>query len=164
QSYGPVDGDSATIAETCAVLSAIADVPLRQSFAVTGSMNQFGDAQAIGGVNEKIEGFFDVCRDRGLDGTQGVIIPQANARHLMLNEEVVAAVAAGMFSVHAISHVDEAIELLAGMPAGEPVASMAEGHFNGRVVQKLHALSALRRGMRPGLPIRHRHGPGGKLD
>ncbi len=164
QSYGPVDGDSATIAETCALLSAIADVPLRQSFAVTGSMNQFGDVQAIGGVNEKIEGFFEVCRDRGLDGTQGVIIPQANARHLMLNNEVVAAVAEGRFSVHAISHVDEAIELLSGMPAGEPVAGMADRHFNARVVARLHAMSALRRGMRPGMPIRHRHGPGGKLD
>ena len=164
QSYGPVDGDSATIAETCALLSAIADIPLRQSLAVTGSMNQFGDVQAIGGVNEKIEGFFEVCRDRGLDGMQGVIVPQANARHLMLNDEVVAAVADGKFSVYAISHVDEAIELLSGMPAGEPLAGMAERHFNARVVARLHAMSALRRGMRPGLPLRHRHGLGGKHD
>jgi len=164
QSYGPVDGDSATIAETCALLSAIADVPLRQSLAITGSMNQFGDVQAIGGVNEKIEGFFEVCRDRGLDGTQGVIIPQANVRHLMLNDEVVAAVAAGRFAVHAISHVDEAIELLSGMPAGEPIAGMAERHFNARVVARLHAMSALRRGMRPGMPMRHRHPAGGRND
>lgn len=164
QSYGPVDGDSATIAETVALLSAISDVPLRQSLAVTGSMNQFGDVQAIGGVNEKVEGFFEVCRDRGLDGTQGVIIPQANARHLMLNDEVVAAVAEGKFSVHAVAHVDEAIELLSGMPAGEPVAGMADRHFNARVVARLHAMSALRRGMRPGMPLRHRHGLAGKND
>ncbi len=164
QSYGPVDGDSATIAETCALLSAIADVPLHQSLAVTGSMNQFGDVQAIGGVNEKIEGFFDVCRERGLDGSHGVIIPKANARHLMLRDDVVAAVAAGKFAVHAISHVDEAIELLAGMPAGDPIASLADRCFNARVVSRLHALSALRRGMRPGmpLPLRQRHGQAGK--
>lgn len=162
QSYGPVDGDSATIAETCALLSAIADVPLHQSLAVTGSMNQFGDVQAIGGVNEKIEGFFDVCRERGLDGSHGVIIPEANARHLMLRDDVVAAVAAGKFAVHAISHVDEAIELLSGMPAGDPVASLADRCFNARVVARLHALSALRRGMRPGMPLRHRHGSAGR--
>jgi len=139
-------------------------VPLHQSLAVTGSMNQFGDVQAIGGVNEKIEGFFDVCRERGLDGSHGVIIPKANARHLMLRDDVVAAVAAGKFAVHAISHVDEAIELLAGMPAGDPIASLADRCFNARVVSRLHALSALRRGMRPGmpLPLRQRHGQAGK--
>lgn len=164
QSYGPVDGDSATVAETCALLSAIADVPLSQALAITGSMNQFGDVQAIGGVNEKIEGFFAVCRERGLDGSQGVIIPQANVRHLMLRDEVVDAVAAGQFTVHAISHVDEAIELLSGMPAGEPVAGMAERDFNGRVVARLQAMAALRRGMRPGLPARSRHGGSGKHD
>ncbi len=164
QSYGPVDGDSATVAETCALLSAIADVPLRQSLAITGSMNQFGDVQAIGGVNEKIEGFFDVCRERGLDGSHGVIIPKSNARHLMLRDDVVAAVAAGKFHVHAISHVDEAIELLSGMPAGDPIASLADRCFNARVVSRLHALSALRRGMRPGTPLRQRHGQAGKHD
>jgi lon-related putative ATP-dependent protease len=167
QSYGPVDGDSATIAETCALLSAIADVPLRQSLAVTGSMNQFGDVQAIGGVNEKIEGFFDVCRERGLDGSHGVIIPKATARHLMLRDDVVAAVAAGKFAVHAISHVDEAIELLSGMPAGDPIASLADRCFNARVVARLHALSQLRRGMRPGVPMRQRQtqpGQAGKHD
>ena len=118
QSYGGVDGDSASSTELYALLSAIADVPIRQSFAVTGSVDQFGNVQVIGGVNEKIEGFFAICQQRGLTGGQGVLIPSTNVRHLMLRREVVDAVAAGQFHVYPVSHIDEGIELLTGIPAG----------------------------------------------
>ncbi|WP_366554417.1 Lon protease family protein [Aquibaculum sediminis] len=119
QSYGGVEGDSASTAELCALLSAIAEVPLRQDLAITGSINQYGQIQAIGGVNEKIEGFFELCDARGLSGTQGVIIPQANVQHLMLREEVVEACAAGRFAVYAAEHLDQVMELMTGHPAGE---------------------------------------------
>ena len=119
QSYGGVEGDSASSAELYALLSAIARVPLKQSFAVTGSVNQHGDVQPIGGVNDKIEGFFWLCQERGLTGEQGVIIPASNVRNLMLHHEVVAAVQAGRFHVHAVSRIDEGLELLTGLPAGE---------------------------------------------
>lgn len=115
QSYGSVEGDSASMAELCALLSALAGVPILQSLAITGSVNQFGDMQAIGAVNEKIEGFFDICRARGLSGDQGVLIPAANVKHLMLRQDVVAACAAGNFRIHAVNNVDEAIELLTGV-------------------------------------------------
>ena len=118
QNYGGVDGDSASSAELYALLSALAEVPLRQSLAVTGSVNQHGEVQAIGGVNEKIEGFFDICLARGLSGEQGVLIPAANVKHLMLRADVVDAVAAGSFHVYAVAHVDEGIVLLTGLPAG----------------------------------------------
>ncbi|NOQ93699.1 MAG: AAA family ATPase, partial [Methylophaga sp.] len=108
QSYGEVDGDSATVAELCALLSAIAERPLNQSLAITGSMNQRGEVQAIGGVNEKIEGFFDVCSILGLNGQQGVIIPSSNVQHLMLRQDVIDAVASGQFQIHAIETVDQA--------------------------------------------------------
>ncbi len=120
QSYGGVDGDSASSAELYALLSAIARVPITQSFAVTGSVNQSGEVQAIGGVNEKIEGFFDLCKARGLTGDQGVLIPEANVKHLMLRQDVVEAVAAGQFAVYPITTIDEGIEVLTGLPAGEP--------------------------------------------
>ncbi|OGA67601.1 MAG: ATP-dependent protease [Betaproteobacteria bacterium RIFCSPLOWO2_12_FULL_68_20] len=119
QSYGGVEGDSASSAELYALLSALADAPLRQSLAVTGSVNQHGDVQAIGGVNEKIEGFFDVCRARGLSGDQGVLIPRSNVKNLMLRRDVVDAVAAGRFAIYPVATVDEGIEILAGLPAGE---------------------------------------------
>ena len=119
QSYGGVEGDGASSAELYALLSAIARVPLKQSFAVTGSVNQHGDVQPIGGVNDKIEGFFELCQERGLTGDQGVIIPASNVRNLMLHREVVAAVEAGRFHVHAVSRIDEGLELLTGLPAGE---------------------------------------------
>ena len=119
QSYGAVEGDSASCAELYALLSAIAEVPIRQSLAVTGSVNQHGQVQAIGGVNEKIEGFFDVCNARGLTGEQGVIIPKSNIRHLMLRKDVVDAVHAGRFHVYAVDTIDEGIEILTGMPAGD---------------------------------------------
>ena len=118
QSYSGVEGDSASSAELYALLSAVSGVPLRQSFAVTGSVNQYGEVQAIRGVNEKIEGFFDLCRERGLTGTQGVLIPAANVRNLMLREDVVRAAAEGAFSIYPVTHIDEGIEILTGRPAG----------------------------------------------
>lgn len=119
QSYGGVEGDSASSAELYALLSALAQVPLRQSLAVTGSVNQHGEIQPIGGVNEKIEGFFDICNSRGLTGEEGVLIPAANVKHLMLRGDVVAAVQDGKFAVYPVTSVDEGIELLTGVSAGE---------------------------------------------
>jgi ATP-dependent Lon protease len=119
QSYSGVDGDSASSTEIYALLSALAELPLRQDLAVTGSVNQQGDIQPIGGVNQKIEGFYDVCRVKGLTGTQGVIIPAENVDDLMLREDVIDAVAQGKFHIYAISKVSEGIELLTGVRAGE---------------------------------------------
>ncbi len=119
QSYSGVEGDSASSAELYALLSALAEAPLAQSLAVTGSVNQHGDVQPIGGVNEKIEGFFDLCAKRGLDGRQGVLIPASNVKHLMLHERVVEAVSAGRFQIHAVERIDEGIEILTGRPADE---------------------------------------------
>ena len=147
QSYGGVEGDSASVAETCALLSALASVPIRQSLAVTGSVNQHGRVQVIGGVNEKIEGFFDVCKGRGLDGSHAVLIPAENVQHLMLRDDVVAAVRAGKFNVYPISSIDEAIELVTGEPAGQRDASGAypKDSINHRVEQRLQTLAAARR-------------------
>ena len=146
QSYGMIDGDSASCAEACALLSALADVPLKQSFAITGSVNQHGQVQAIGGVNEKIEGFFDVCAARGLTGGQAVIIPASNVRHLMLRDDVVAAVEERRFHVFAAETIDEALELLAGVPAGERDAKGAwtVGSVNAKVDARLVALAERR--------------------
>jgi predicted ATP-dependent protease len=118
QSYGWVEGDSASLAELCALMSALAEVPVSQSYAVTGSVNQLGDVQPVGGINEKIEGFFGVCAQTGLTGRQGVLIPRGNLSNLMLRDDVVEAVAAGRFQIHAVAHVDEAIAQLTGLPAG----------------------------------------------
>ena len=118
QSYGGVEGDSASSAELFALLSALSDVPIRQAIAVTGSVNQRGEVQAVGAVNEKIEGFFDVCKASGLTGEQGVLIPAANKRHLMLRSDVTEAVAQGRFHIHAMATVDQGIETLTGRPAG----------------------------------------------
>ena len=118
QSYGYIDGDSASCAEMCCLLSALTDVPLRQDLAITGAIDQHGHVQPIGGVNEKIEGFFDTCQDVGMTGTQGVIVPQANAGDLMLREDVVEACRAGTFRVYAVDSVHQALELLSDMPAG----------------------------------------------
>ncbi len=139
QSYGGVEGDSASCAELCALLSSLAGAPLRQSLAMTGSVSQRGEVQAIGGVNEKIEGFYDLCQGRGLTGSQGVIIPESNVRHLMLKEEVVQAMANGTFHLWSVSHVDEAIELMTGVPAGERGAEgrYPEESINGRVENAL---------------------------
>jgi lon-related putative ATP-dependent protease len=139
QSYGGVDGDSASSAELYALLSALAELPIRQDLAVTGSVNQQGEVQAIGGVNEKIEGFFDVCRARKLTGTQGVLIPAANVRHLMLREDVVEAIRAGQFAVYPIRTIDEGIALLTGKPSGERGAdgSYPADSINGRVEKRI---------------------------
>lgn len=120
QSYGGVDGDSASMAEFCAVVSAFSKQPNRQDIAITGSMNQFGESQPIGGVNEKIEGFFDVCAIKGRSDQQGVVIPRSNMHNLMLRPDIVKAVEKGEFHIWAIDHVTEAIELFTGKPAGEP--------------------------------------------
>lgn len=120
QSYGGVDGDSASSTEYYCMLSAIANLPIKQSIAVTGSINQFGEIQPIGGVNEKIEGFFDVCSHSGLAGDQGVIIPRTNVGNLMLREDIVKAVEDGKFHIYAIDTVDDGIEILTGIPAGVP--------------------------------------------
>ena len=117
QSYGGIEGDSASVAELVALISAIADIPVRQDLAVTGSLNQHGQVQAIGGVNEKIEGFFDICNARGLSGSQGVVIPAANAVHLMLRQDVLDAVSAGQFQVYSADTIDTALELLTGCSA-----------------------------------------------
>jgi len=119
QSYGGVDGDSASSTELYALLSALSGIPIRQSFAVTGSVDQYGRVQAIGGVNEKIEGFFDICRERGLTGEQGVLIPASNVKHLMLRADVVAAAREGLFRIFPVATIEEGIELLTGVPAGE---------------------------------------------
>jgi lon-related putative ATP-dependent protease len=150
QSYAGVEGDSASCAELLALLSALADVPLAQYLAVTGSVNQRGEVQAIGGVNEKIEGFFDVCKARGLTGRQGVLIPVSNVPHLMLRDEVVAAVSAGGFQVFPIATVDQAIELLTGMPAGErePGGAFPAGTFNDKVEARLAAFAEQARAFR----------------
>lgn len=147
QSYGRVDGDSASMAELVALLSAIAEVPIKQCFAMTGSVNQFGEMQAIGGVNQKIEGFFDLCASRGLDGTHGVIIPASNFRHLMLKADVVEACKAGLFQVHAVDHVDQAITLLTGMKAGRALkgGGFSAASFNHKVVSRLEEFSKLAR-------------------
>lgn len=143
QSYGAVEGDSASSAELYALLSALADVPVKQSIAVTGSVNQRGEVQAVGGVNEKIEGFFDVCKARGLSGHEGVLIPAANKRHLMLRADVIEAVAAGEFHVYAVDTVDQGIEILTGMPAGSrnEAGRFPDGTLNHRVEQRLIALA-----------------------
>lgn len=114
QSYGGIDGDSATVAETCALLSALSQLPLNQSIAVTGSMNQFGQVQAVGGVNAKIAGFYDACVEQGLTGKQAVIIPKANVAQLMLRQDIVECVKAGKFAIFAVEHVNEALYLLTG--------------------------------------------------
>lgn len=139
QSYGGVDGDSASCAELCALLSSIADLPIKQNIAITGSISQKGEAQAIGGVNEKIEGYFDLCASRGLTGEQGVIIPATNVRHLMLKNEVIEAMNEGQFSIWSIENVDDAVELLTGVPAGERGADGAYPiqSVNGRVEETL---------------------------
>ncbi len=139
QSYGGVDGDSASSAELYALMSALAGVPIHQGFAVTGSVSQRGEVQAIGGVNEKIEGFFDVCKARGLTGEQGALIPASNTRHLMLREDVVEACRDGKFAIHAVESIDRGLEILTGVPAGAPDAegNYPEGSINRRVADRL---------------------------
>ena len=146
QSYGEVEGDSASLAELCALLSALSGAPIKQSLAVTGSVNQHGLVQAIGGINEKVEGFFDLCNARGLTGEQGVILPQANVAHLMLREDVVESVAQGRFKLYAVNDVDQAIELLTGIAAGVPDSQgvVPPGSLNYRVASQMATLAAMR--------------------
>lgn len=146
QSYGLVEGDSASLAELCALLSNLADVPIKQALAITGSVNQLGQSQAIGAVNEKIEGFFDICVARGLSGEQGVLIPAANIKHLMLRQDVVAAVSAGQFRVYAVENIDQAIAILTGFSAGEADANgiYPEGSVNRKVAERLAELTEIR--------------------
>merc|ERR1711879_169319 len=143
QSYGYIDGDSASLAELVCLISALIHAPVKQSYAMTGSVNQYGEVQAIGGVNEKIEGFFRLCEARGLTGEQGVIIPESNRRNLLLSEPLVEATRKGKFHIHAIQHVDQAIELLLDRKAGK---ADKHGEFppktvNGEIITRLEAIA-----------------------
>jgi predicted ATP-dependent protease len=144
QSYSGVEGDSASSAELYALLSAIAEVPVRQSLAVTGSVDQLGRVQAVGGVSEKVEGFFDLCRARGLTGEEGVLVPAANVPHLVLRDDVVAAVAEGTFRIYPVETVDQGIELLTGLPSrgADEHGRFSEGSLDARVAARLEALAA----------------------
>jgi predicted ATP-dependent protease len=143
QSYQEIDGDSASLAEYCCLMSAIAEQPIIQSLAVTGALDQFGNVQAIGGVNEKIEGFFNLCQRRGLTGEQGVIMPKANVLQLNLEPVVIEAIDTGLFHIHAIEHMDQAVELLMQMPAGvaNEENDFAENTLYGLVQQRLDKLA-----------------------
>jgi lon-related putative ATP-dependent protease len=143
QSYDEIEGDSASAAELYALLSSLSDLPLRQSLAVTGSVNQHGEIQPVGGVNFKVEGFFDVCRARGLTGDQGVLLPEQNVRSLMLREDVVAAVAEGRFHLYPVRTIDQGITLLTGVPAGRRRSDgqYPEGSVNARVDARLRRLA-----------------------
>ncbi len=145
QSYAGVEGDSASCAELCALVSAIAQVPLKQSLAITGSINQYGQVQAIGGVNEKIEGFFDLCKARALSGDQGVIIPVANVQHLMLRQDVVTAVKENRFHIYAVSTINEALELFTDLPMGKADAqgNYPTGSFNALLSKQLAEFSKI---------------------
>ncbi len=147
QSYGGVDGDSASAAELCVLGSALAEAPILQSLAITGSVDQKGRVQAIGGVNEKIEGFFDLCSKRGLTGEQGVLIPMANVKHLMLRQDVVEAVEAKKFRVYPVDHIDQALSILTGQAAGEmdDEGSFPEGSVNYRIRERLLYFAEKRR-------------------
>jgi len=147
QSYSEVDGDSASSAELYGLLSSLADAPIKQSLAVTGSVNQKGEVQAIGGVNQKIEGFFDICTAKGLTGQQGMLIPSSNVQNLMLREDVVEAIKEGKFSVYSVESVDEGIEILTGVPAGKRLdgGKFEEGSINDRAQKRLEQLARVMR-------------------
>jgi predicted ATP-dependent protease len=148
QSYGMIDGDSASMAELCALLSALSNIPIKQGLAMTGSVNQFGEAQAIGGATEKIEGYFDVCKAKGIESMDGVLIPESNLPHLMLRPDVLEAVEDGNFSVFTYKNVNEALELLTGVQAGKRNAldgSYPEGSINYLVDQRLHEFAEMER-------------------
>ncbi len=155
QSYGEIEGDSASLAELCAILSSLAEVPIRQGIAVTGSIDQHGSVQPVGGVNEKVEGFFEVCRRRGLTGDQGVIVPQTNVKNLMLAPEVIEAVQTGQFHVWAATRVDEAVELLTGLPTGElgPDGSYPAGTLHRLVDDRMARLAEAARAAQGREPV-----------
>ncbi|MEK6552359.1 MAG: AAA family ATPase, partial [Bacteroidota bacterium] len=148
QGYGMIDGDSASITEICALLSALSNIPIKQSFAITGSVNQKGEIQPIGGVNEKIEGFFDVCKMKGMTGKHGVIIPLQNVKDLMLKDEVLNAVKKNQFHVYAVSKVEEAIEILTGLRAGK---KLTNGRYQSKTIfgEVEKELTAMRKILRP---------------
>jgi predicted ATP-dependent protease len=143
QSYGSIDGDSASSTELYALISSLADVPIRQGIAVTGSVDQKGNVQTIGGVNEKIEGFFKVCKQRGLKGDESVLIPERNKGDLMLSKEVVAAVRKGEFHIYAVKTVEEGLEVLTGMPCGKrsKTGKYRKGTLNRLVTDRLESLA-----------------------
>ncbi|GAB60407.1 Lon protease family protein [Rheinheimera nanhaiensis] len=145
QSYGHIDGDSASLAEVCALISAITDIPIKQSLAVTGSINQHGQVQSIGGVNEKIEGYFRLCQSRGLSGEQGVIIPASNQLNLVLNDDVIQAVKQHKFHLYVVKTVDEALSLLTGVEAGEKNSrgQYPKKSVNGRALVRLAEIAEL---------------------
>jgi lon-related putative ATP-dependent protease len=146
QSYGQVEGDSASVAELCALISALTRIPVKQSLAVTGSVNQMGQVQAIGGVNEKIEGFFDICKARGLNKLHGVIIPASNIKHLMLRRDVVDAVEDGKFHIYSAAHIDEVMELLTDLPAGkaDKNGKYEDGTINSLVMSRIESMNQKR--------------------
>jgi predicted ATP-dependent protease len=158
QQYEEVEGDSASAAELYALLSSLAGIPLAQNIAVTGSVNQHGDIQPVGAINDKIEGFFDACKLHGLTGTQGVLIPEANVRHLMLREDVVEAVREETFHVHAVRTVDEGLRVLSGRDPGQldPDGRYPDGSFNAAVARtlsrNLEQLKAVGAGSHAGAP------------
>jgi predicted ATP-dependent protease len=147
QSYGGVDGDSASSTELYAMLSALSGVPIQQRFAVTGSVNQHGQVQAIGGVNQKIEGYFAVCQEQGLTGDQGVLVPQANVQNLMLKDEVIEAVETGKFHIYSVKTIQEGIELLTGVPAGKRLAdgSFSKDSIFAKVNERLQEMAEIMR-------------------
>ncbi len=157
QSYGFVEGDSASAAELCALLSALSEVPIKQNFSVTGSVNQYGEIQAIGGVNEKIEGFFDICNTRGLTGDQAVVIPASNIKHLMLREDVRAAVEANRFAIYSVQTIDQMMELLTGKAAGikDEDNHYPQATINYRVQKRIDQLNKLRRSFDDGDVKKH---------
>lgn len=158
QLYEEVEGDSASSTELYVLLSALADAPIKQSIAITGSVDQFGRIQPIGGVNRKIEGFFEVCKARGLNGEQGVMVPRSNIRHLMLKQEVVEAVREGRFNVWAVESADQGIALLTGIPAGElqPDGSYADGTIHARVAKRLEEFAQAVKEFAPGQAVETR--------
>jgi predicted ATP-dependent protease len=147
QSYGMVDGDSASAAELCVLLSALGEIPLKQSLGVTGSINQLGEIQAIGGVNEKIEGFFEICAARGLDGKQGVIIPATNQVHLMLHKDIREAVKKGKFNIYLAAQVEEMMQLLSGMQPGRANANgkYPQRSFNYLILRRIDKLQKMQK-------------------
>lgn len=151
QTYEEVEGDSASLAETLALLSRLADAPLNQAIAVTGSVNQRGEVQAVGGVNAKIEGFYDVCVVLGLTGEHGVILPASNAQHLMLRDDVIEAAEAGQFHIYAVQTVDEALEILTNLPAGPRSGdgTLPPEGIHARVAARLRSLASVLRDFGP---------------
>ncbi len=143
QSYGYIDGDSASLAEACALISALSHIPIHQSLAVTGSINQYGEVQAVGGINEKIEGFFAICKARGLSGHHGVLIPASNVKHLVLNSEIIEAVSDGKFHVYGINSVDQALEIMMDRKAGavSKRGNFPRGSVNYRVLERLRDIA-----------------------